>query len=121
VGEQRIVLENGVHATLVRRDVRDVHAVEINAPRVGLFKPREHPQERRLPATARTQERVKFASLHIQRNVVDGRDVAEPFCDSIENQKFRVVQYDAPSLGLMPYVVSSYGGKCYKKMQRSHS
>ncbi len=48
VGEQRVVLEHGVDVSVVRRDARDILAVQEHSTRGRLLEPRDHPQARRL-------------------------------------------------------------------------
>ena len=94
--EQRVVLEDGVHAALVRGEVRYVLALQVDAPGVGALEAAEHAKERSLPAPAGAQQGEELAFPHGKRDVVDGSQRAEPFRDVVEHEKV-VFQFLAPS------------------------
>ena len=87
VREERVVLEDRVHAALVRRHGGHVLAVEENAARVRPFEAGQHAQERRLAAPARPEEREELAPFHVESDVVHGRHGPEAFRHALEHQE----------------------------------
>ena len=84
VGEQRVVLEDGVHVALVGRR-RSRPAPRLDGPDVGSSKP---PIIRRvvvLPQPRRPSRLKNSPSLDLQVDVVDGGDVPEPLDDIHES------------------------------------
>ena len=47
-------------------------------PAVGLLEPGDHAQQRRLAAAARAEQRRQRAVGHVERDVVERQEVAEP-------------------------------------------
>src|SRR3546814_2211599 len=69
VGEERVVLKDGVDVAPIGRDPRDVPAVEQNAPGGGQLEARDHPQRRRLAAAGGAEEREELAARSEERRV----------------------------------------------------
>ena len=84
VREERVALEDRVHAAPVRRQRRDLDAVEEDATPVGPLETGEHAQQRRLAAAARAEQREELALLDVEGNAVDRLQRAEALRDAIE-------------------------------------
>ncbi len=84
VRKQRVALEHHVDRPPVRRPVRDVFAVEQDAPLVRPLEPGQHPEQRGLAASRRPQQREKLMLVDIERQPVDCRHRAEALADRIE-------------------------------------
>ena len=84
VREQRIGLEHQVDRALVGRHVGHVGAVDQDSPAGRVLEAREHPQQRRLAAAGAAEDREQFALLDLERNVVDGGDVAVALGDALD-------------------------------------
>jgi len=63
MGKQRVVLKHHVDRTLVRQDLRDVLAVQQDAPLIRRLESGKHPQQRGLAATTGAEQREKLAGL----------------------------------------------------------
>ena len=79
--ERGVVLEHEADAALVRRQLGDVDAADLDLALVGAVEPADHPQERRLTAARRAEQRGQRAVRHLHRDVVQGGEVTEPFRD----------------------------------------
>ena len=79
VRKQRVALEHDAEAALVRLGVRDVAAVERDAPARGLDEARDHLQRGGLAAAGRTEQRNELAFLDREIHIGDGLQVAERF------------------------------------------
>ena len=75
--EGGVVLEHEADPSVLDRDARGVAVGDQDPTRVGLLEPRDHPQQRRLAAAARAQQRRQRAVRHLDRDVVQGDEVAE--------------------------------------------
>ena len=75
--EGGVVLEHEADAAVLDRDVGGVAVGDHDSTPVGLLEPGDHAQERRLPAAARTEQRRQRAVRHIDRDPVQGDEVAE--------------------------------------------
>ncbi len=80
--EGGVVLEDEADATLLRRDPGCVLAGDDDLARVGHLESGDHAQERRLAAAARAEQRRQRARRHLERDVVEGDEVAEALRDS---------------------------------------
>ena len=77
VRKERVLLENRIDRSSIRRQARDVFAVEEDAPRVGLFKAADNPKHRRFAATRRSQQRDEFAFVNRQVDLVKHAQTSE--------------------------------------------
>jgi hypothetical protein len=77
VREQRVVLEDRVDVPVERWEIRDVLSVQEDQPRRRLLEPGDHPQAGRLARPRRAQEGEELAWLDVERDAVDGNDLAE--------------------------------------------
>src|SRR3990172_3120331 len=66
VREQRVVLEDGVHVTLVRRQACDVLPAEQDAPLARGLEPRDHAQARGLARAGRAEHREELTLGNLQ-------------------------------------------------------
>ena len=73
------MLEDEADAALLRGVARDVDAVELDRPRLRLLEPGDHAQERRLPASARPEQRGQRPGRNLDRDVVQRGERAECF------------------------------------------
>ena len=84
MGAERVILEDGVHAPVVRGQERDVLPVEQDPPAVGLFETRDQAKKRRLSASARPEKREELSPLHGKRDIVDCLNVTESLRNILE-------------------------------------
>src|SRR5215211_1756505 len=75
------MLEYEADAALLRRALGDVVTVEQHASMVRPLQPGDHAQERRLPATARPEQRSQRPRRHLHRDVLQRGELAEPLRD----------------------------------------
>ncbi len=73
VREEREALEDHRHAALVRWQPGDVDAVQQHPAAVDRLQPRQHPQQRRLPAAGRARDDHQLAVAHVEGHPVDRR------------------------------------------------
>ncbi len=85
VMEQRVILEDEPDPAAVRRDRRDVLAVEQDTPCVGSLQARDRAEERALPGAARAEHGDDLAARDVERDAVErerpskrDRDVLDP-------------------------------------------
>ena len=71
------MLEHEADAAVLDRDVGGIAVGDHDSTRVGLLEPGDHPQERRLAAAARAEQRRQRAIGHLDRNVLQGDEVSE--------------------------------------------
>src|SRR5207245_1820337 len=62
MGEQGVMLENGVDVAVVRREGGGVFPVNQDFARLGLLKTRDQPEERRLATPARAEQSQEFTA-----------------------------------------------------------
>ena len=84
VREQRVRLEHHVDRPLVRRDAGHVDAVDGDAPGGRLLEPGQHAQQRGLAAARAAEQAEQLAAIDLQRDVVDGDEVAELLRDAVD-------------------------------------
>ena len=87
--KQRVALEHHVDGALMRRDLRDILAVEQNAAGVGRLEAGQHSQQRGLAAAARTEQREELAGVDVERQRVDRAKPAECLDDRVNAQERR--------------------------------
>ena len=75
VGEERVVLEDGVDGTAMRRDGGHVAAGDEDAARFGRLEAGQQAQQRGLAAARRAQKRQELAGSHVERHAVHGDHV----------------------------------------------
>ena len=85
--EERVVLEDRVDAALVRRQVRNVLAFEVDSPGIRTLKASEHAQQSRLAAARRTEQREELAFVDGKANVVDCSQRTKPLRHMIEDKE----------------------------------
>ena len=76
--ERGVVLEHEADAALLRRQLRRVAAGDDDRAGVGLLEPGDDPQQRRLAASRGPEQRGQRAVGHLERDVVERGEVAEP-------------------------------------------
>jgi hypothetical protein len=79
--EKRVILEDHSDPSPFGRDpaaARDDTAVDFDHAAVRGLEPRDEPEERRLPAAARPEERDELAALDLQVGAIDGTNRPEP-------------------------------------------
>ena len=78
------MLEDGVDVALVRRDPRDVLALEPDDARGRRFEAGDHPQRRGLAAARRAEHREELAARDAEVGVVHRDELPEPLRDVLE-------------------------------------
>ncbi len=78
VPEQGVVLEDEPHPPPLDRQVRGVQPRQLDLARVRRLQPRDDPQDRALARPRRPEQRHELPLGHLERDVVDGLEVAEP-------------------------------------------
>ena len=71
------MLEHEADAAVLGRELGGVAVGDHDPAPVGLLEPGDHPQERGLPAAARAEQGRQRAVRHVDRDVVQGDEVAE--------------------------------------------
>ena len=84
VRKQRIALEHHVDRPPVRRHAGDILAVQQDAAFARLLETREHPQQRGLAAARGPEQREEFAFEDVQRQPLDGDEIAEALAHRLE-------------------------------------
>ncbi len=79
--ERGVVLEHEADVATLRREGGGVVARDLDDARVGGLEPGDHPQQRRLAATARSEERGERSGRDVDRHVVECDEVAEALPD----------------------------------------
>src|SRR5262249_37154624 len=77
VRKEGVVLEDRVDVPLVRRQSRDVLSLELDQAAGGLLEAADQAEGRGLAAAGRTEQREKFAVVHVDADVVHGGYVTE--------------------------------------------
>ena len=85
VAEQGVVLKHQADAALARGDVRDVAAVQGDAPVIDAGEPGDGAQQRALAAAARSQQHEELAVADVEGDVVDDRRAAVVLGDLVED------------------------------------
>ena len=89
VGEERVVLKDGVDVAPIGRDPRDVLAVEQNPSGGGQLEARDHPQRGGLAAARGAEQREELAALDGEVGLLD-RDVAAEALDDVLERDDRI-------------------------------
>src|SRR5690606_35286189 len=85
VGEERVALEHHGDVPEVGGQAGDVVVVQPDLALGGTLQPGDHPQDRRLAAARRAQQREQFSLRHVEVDMVDGQDVAsETFDEALQ-------------------------------------
>src|SRR6185437_15292926 len=83
---ERVCLKDHRDVARARRQLRHVPVADQDRPPRDLLEPRDHPQERRLPAAGRTDEDEELARVDAEGDVVDGDDAAsEGLRDAVQD------------------------------------
>ena len=85
--EQRVGLEHQVERPPVRRDGRDVGAVEQDAARVRRLEAGEHAEQRGLAAAGGPEQREELVLADVERDAVDGGRPAEALGDAVDREQ----------------------------------
>jgi hypothetical protein len=88
--EQRVVLEDRVDVSLVRRHAGDRLAGEEDLALGRLLEARDHAERRRLAAAGRTEQRIELATFDREVHVIDGRHRVEPLGDALDQDVGRI-------------------------------
>ena len=75
--KQREVLEDEIDGPLIRGCAGDIGPVEENPPACRLLEPGDHSEQGGFAASARSQQREKFATVDVERNAIDRREITE--------------------------------------------
>ena len=81
---KRIVLENHGDVALGRGEVTDLPRADGDVAASDLLQPRDHPQERRFPATGRADEDEELAALHGEVDAGNDRHLAIGLADALK-------------------------------------
>ena len=84
VQEQRVLLEHGVDRPSMRRQRRDVFAMQPDRAGADVFEPGDAAQERGLAAAGGSEEREELAVADRERDPVQGGHVAVAFDDPVD-------------------------------------
>jgi hypothetical protein len=106
VREQRVALEDHAHVAAVRRQVGDRLPVEDDAALARLLEARDHQQRRGLAGAALPQQRHELAGADVERQVVDGLEVAEALAEVLQGQR-RAVDAEGVRCGRFGWGVAS--------------
>ena len=99
VREERVLLEHHVDGSSVREDRRDVPSLKDHTPLVRHFEPGDHPQRRRLSASARAEEREELPLADRERHVAHRIGLSEALADVLERDRNAgVFRHPGPSL-----------------------
>jgi len=82
--EQRVVLEKQTHIALVGPQAAHIAPANRNRSVVRLFEARDQTQDRRLAATAGSEQRHGFSGRHRKRDIGNRRNRAEPLRHAAE-------------------------------------
>jgi hypothetical protein len=82
--ERGVVLEDEADAALLRRQPRRVGAAHDDRAGVGHLEAGDHAQQRRLARAARPEQRGQPAVGRLERDVVEGGEVAEALGDGLD-------------------------------------
>ncbi|MCY1285229.1 hypothetical protein D9M70_341560 [compost metagenome] len=86
-GEQRVRLEHQVQRPAVRRDRRDVPAIQVDAARGRRLESGEHSQERALAAAGGTEQGEELVLADGERHVVHGLTLAVALAHLVQGQQ----------------------------------
>lgn len=75
--EQRVMLEHESNLPFARADLRNVFAIQHDLACIGMFEACNHAQKRGLAATRWPEQRDEFARPKVERDVVEGGEIAE--------------------------------------------
>src|SRR5690606_11230346 len=81
VGKERVLLKDRVDRPQIRWLLPHLDAVDQDPALGGTFKPCNHPQRRRLAATARSKQGEKLTRPHRKREAIDRRHVSKTLCE----------------------------------------
>jgi len=84
VREECVILEHGVHVALVRRQARDVDAVQFDASGRRVVEAGDEAQAGRLSGSGRAEQREELAVQDVQGDVIHGPHVTEVAADPVE-------------------------------------
>ena len=87
--EGRVVLEDEPDPAVLRRDTRDVLLGEKHLAAVRLLESGDDAQQGRFAASARTEQRDQRPGLDLERDVVEGGEVAEALGDVTDRDAHR--------------------------------
>ena len=81
--ERGVVLEHEAHVAPLGRHPGGVHPVDLDRAGVRLLEPADDPQQRRLAAAARAEQRGQLARRHREVHIGQCSEVAEPLGDGV--------------------------------------
>src|SRR5688572_4697829 len=84
MGEERVVLEHGVHVALVRRQVGHIAAAQLYPSLIGPLEARDHAKAGGLARSRRAEQREELVLAYIQVDPVDRHDVAVRLASRIQ-------------------------------------
>src|SRR5437764_8706351 len=99
--EGRVVLEDEAHVTLARGRSRRILTGDQDPAGVRVLEAGYHALERGLAAATRSKQRGQRAVRHIERDVVQGDEVAEALGNALD-----CYCHQAPSLGRNAFIAS---------------
>ena len=77
--KKRVRLKDHADAALAGRQIRDIFAVQRDAPRIGFFESGDDSQNRRFARTRRAEKHDRFAFFDVKINVFQNDRLAEFF------------------------------------------
>ena len=90
MAEQRVVLKHQADIALLRGDVRDIAAMQRDAPVIDPCQTCDRAQQSALAAAARTQKHEELTVADVDGNVIDDGDVLVALGDLVEGDRHAV-------------------------------
>ncbi len=84
VGEEGVMLEDGVHIAAVRRQRSGIPPVDEDLPALGPLESRHQSQYGGLSTSAGTQQRKEFSPAHLQRKILKRRMFPIALADALK-------------------------------------
>ena len=109
MGEERIILEHGVHRALVRRQTGDVLAVQDNAPRSRAIESGDHAEAGGLPRSGGTQHGKELSIPDLHADIVDRLDFPEVAAHTLK--QYCGIRHRLPSQPRRPRQRHAAGGE----------
>src|SRR5204862_7314352 len=82
--ERRVLLEDEADVALLGGQRGRIRPLDADRPRVRVLQARDHPQERRLAASARPEQGGERPVRHLDRDVFEGDEVTEALADVLD-------------------------------------
>jgi hypothetical protein len=77
VRKQGVRLKHHIDRAAVRRHLRHIDTVDLDRAGGRILEPRQHPQQRRLAAPGRPEQREELAAVDVEPHVIDRDEIVE--------------------------------------------